>query len=263
MATRSFWSKLRLVLLTLLLVIVSLNTWLSRVRTTDWQEPLWVVIYPINADQRSDTQLYIDGLAEDHFDDIERFIDREASRYGIELDKPIEVYLSKPLMGRPPRPPENPSILDSVIWSLHLRYWSWKYDNWEGVTPDIRVYLRLYSPQNNQVLEHSLGLQKGMIGVVNGFASVDYQAQNNFVTVHEVLHTLGASDKYDFSNNQPHWPDGYADPYQVPLLPQYRAEVMGGRVPQDRYHSLIPTSLDQVVVGEKTAVEINWRPDFE
>lgn len=258
MAVRSIWSKLRLFILVLLLLVVSLNTYLSKVRTTDWNDTLWIVIYPINADERADTQVYLDVLQPEHFEEIERFFVREAERYGVVDVKPVEVKLAPPVAAQPPKPPRNPSILDSVIWSLSLRYWGWKNDSWEGADPDIKIYLRLFSPKNRQVLEHSLGLQKGMIGVVNGFASIDYQAQNNFVTVHETLHTLGASDKYRLETNQPIWPEGYADPHQAPLLPQYRAEVMGGRVPQTTSFSLIPNSLEQVVVGPETAAEINW-----
>lgn len=259
MAKRSFWGQLRLALLLLLLLIVALNSWLSRVRTTDWSEPLWVAIYPINADQRADTQLYIDSLQDDHFDEIERFFTREASRYGVVLENPIEVFVAPQVEGRPPSPPQNASIMDSVVWSLKLRYWSWNNDSWDQLTtPEIRVFLQLYSPKNHQVLQHSLGLQKGMIGVVNGFASVDYQAQNAFVTVHEIMHTLGATDKYDPLNNQPVWPEGYADPYQQPLFPQYRTEVMGGRAAQSKGYSLIPGNLQQVLVGPETAREVNW-----
>lgn len=258
MAQRSLWGKLRLVVLITVLIVVALNSWLSKVRTTDWQEPLWLVVYPINADNRSDTQLYIDALEKDHFDDIEVFMSREAKRYGIALDHPFEVYLAPPLEGDPPKPPENASILDSVLWSLKLRYWAWGNDNWDGPVPDIKVYLRLFSVKNRQVLEHSLGLQKGMIGVVNGFASIDYQAQNDFVIAHEVLHTLGASDKYDLDTNQPQWPDGYAEPSNVPLFPQSRAEIMGGRIPMDQHRSVMPETLLDVIVGERTASEINW-----
>ena len=259
MPHRSFWGRLRLILLILLLLIVSLNSFLSRVRSTDWQDSLWLVVYPINADQRADTQLYIDALQEDHFDDIEQFLSREAQRYGVTVEDPIRVFLAPEISEQPPLPQREISILQSVIWSLKLRFWAWQNDSWqEDIAPDIKIYLRLFSPHNRQVLEHSLGLQKGMIGVVNGFASVDYQAQNNFVTVHEIMHTLGASDKYEVGNNQPIWPEGYADPYQKPVLPQYRAEVMGGRVPQSKGFSLIPESLEQVVVGPKTAQEVNW-----
>lgn len=258
MSQRSLWGKLRLIFLIAVLIIVALNAWLSKVRTTDWQEPLWLIIYPINADRRSDTQLFINALEREHFEDIEIFINREAQRYGVKLERPIEVYLAPPVDGILPKPPKNASILESVLWSLQMRYWAWVHDSWEGPKPDIKVYLKLFSIQNTQVLEHSLGLQKGMIGVVNGFASIDYQAQNGFVITHELLHTLGASDKYDLSTNQPLWPHGYAVPDLEPLLPQSKAEIMGGRIPLNRIESVMPDSLKDVIVGEETAQEINW-----
>jgi hypothetical protein len=66
--------------------------------------------------------------------------------------------------------------------------------------------------------------------VVHAFASEKMAARNNVVIAHEMLHTLGASDKYDLSNGQPIFPDGYGDAQQQPLLPQQLAEIMGGRI---------------------------------
>ena len=43
---------------------------------------------------------------------------------------------------------------------------------------------------------------------------------NDMVIAHELLHTLGATDKYDPVNNAPRFPDGYGDPQQMPLYPQ-------------------------------------------
>lgn len=258
MAKRSSWGWIRLVVLLITLFVVALSTWLTQLRTTDWDRPLWVVIYPINADQDPQTQLYVDALLEEHFAEIESFMQTEAEHYEVAIEKPLEVHLAPPLSVQPPTPPKGGSPLKIVFWSLELRYWAWKNDNWQGPTPDIKVYLRLFSPRHHSVLEHSLGLQKGMIGVVNGFASVEYQAQNNFVTIHEILHTLGATDKYDLGNNQPIWPDGYAEPDLQPRFPQRQAELMGGRIPFSAEKSVMPESLEQVIIGPKTAQEINW-----
>ncbi len=259
MLTAATFRKLRIILLLVLLLVIALNTWLSIVRITDWKEPLWVVIYPINADGGVDTDLYIDALREEHFEDMELFLAREAQRYGITTTNPLEVKLAPAVDSQPPPVPTEPSIFQNVVWSLSMRYWSWQNDSWTGPAPDIRIYMRFFSPTNNHVLEHSLGLQKGMIGLVNGFASVDYQGRNNFVAVHELMHTLGASDKYDMANNFPLWPEGYAEPHKQPLLPQRKAEVMGGRIVVQKGFALMPKDLQQVVVGPQTAHEINWR----
>ncbi|SFG23131.1 hypothetical protein [Neptunomonas qingdaonensis] len=253
------YKTIRLVLLVILLLVVSLNTLLSKIRTTDWDKSLWVVVYPLNADGREDTQGYIDTLKETDFDDIESFFIKEARRYQVAIERPVEVMLAPQLNNHPPEPPDNPSLFDNIVWSLQMRYWSWRQDNWGGPDPDIKIYMRFFSPNNQQLLRHSLGLQKGLIGLVNGYADAEYQGQNNLIAAHELLHTLGANDKYDPETSWPLWPDGYADPTKVPLMPQLQAEIMGGRVQISPSIAIIPPSLEYVVVGSATAIEINWR----
>ncbi len=255
----SRWFRLlRIALLLITLFVVSMNAWLSSARIQSWNRPVWVVLYPINADGRTDTQAYINALSVEHFEEIELFLQRESTRYKLALTPVAKVYLSTPLSATPPEVTSTEGVLGSIIWSLKMRWWSWRNDNWQGPEPDVRIYLRYFSPRVNQVLSHSLGLQKGMIGLVNGFASVDYIATNNFVIAHELMHTFGASDKYNLDTNEPVYPDGFADPQQQPLLPQTRAEVMGGRVKVSPGWLLMPRSLEDVVVGDKTAEEIGW-----
>ena len=74
-----------------------------------------------------------------------------------------------------------------------------------------------------------MGLTKGLIGVVYAFAAPEMNGENNVVIAHELLHTLGATDKYRPADDAPRFPDGYGDPQQVPLYPQRTAELMAGR----------------------------------
>lgn len=78
------------------------------------------------------------------------------------------------------------------------------------------------------------------------------------VLAHELLHTLGATDKYAPSTNAPLYPDGYAAPEARPLLPQTKAELMAGRIPVEEQRAEIPESLSQVVIGMATSREIGW-----
>ena len=57
------------------------------------------------------------------------------------------------------------------------------------------------------------------------------RGSDDMVIAHELLHTLGATDKYDLRTNQPAHPDGFAEPDREPLYPQSFAELMGGRIP--------------------------------
>ena len=77
--------------------------------------------------------------------------------------------------------------------------------------------------------------------------------------MHELLHTFGATDKYDLSTGQPIYPIGYADPNQQPLYPQRQAELMAAYVPLSQNKSKMPDSLQQTRINEITAIELGWK----
>jgi hypothetical protein len=103
-----------------------------------------------------------------------------------------------------------------------------------------------------------LGLQKGQIGVVYAFAADWMTGANDVVIAHELLHTLGATDKYNAGDSSPRFPDGYGDPLQSPLFPQQTAELMAGRrmIAPNQWEQA--ENLDEVVIGAATAQEIRW-----
>jgi hypothetical protein len=144
-------------------------------------------------------------------------------------------------------------------WSLKLRYWVWKVEKQQSEPhADIKVFALYHDPKLVNSLPHSLGLQKGLIGVVHAFAATHMSESNNVVIAHEIMHTVGASDKYDSKSGQPIYPDGYAEPNLKPRYPQLKAEIMGGRIPLGEKDAQIPRSLKQVVVGQQTAIELDW-----
>ena len=51
------FKKIRIAILLYVLFMVAVGTWLTRVRSTDWNNSLWVKIYPINGDGRDDLLL--------------------------------------------------------------------------------------------------------------------------------------------------------------------------------------------------------------
>jgi hypothetical protein len=110
-------------------------------------------------------------------------------------------------------------------------------------------------------LEHSLGLQKGLIGVVHAFADPRQAQQNNIVIAHELLHTLGATDKYD-AEGKPLYPQGYADADLPQLMPRHAAEIMAGRYVNTAGRLVMAESLEQCEIGAQTAHEINVDEGF-
>ncbi len=78
-----------------------------------------------------------------------------------------------------------------------------------------------------------------------------------FVAAHELMHTLGAGDKYD-AVGRARVPDGLADPSRVPLYPQIAAEVMARNVALSPTRERPPETLAELAVGRATAREIGW-----
>lgn len=252
--------KLRIAALLFILFMVAATTWLTQWRSTDWSRSQWLVIYPINGDGRVGTAAYIDTLGEDSYGAIAEFLAREAEHYGLPLAQPIEIRLAPQVHSLPPAPPPSRQPLEVALWSLQLRWWAWRNDSYDG-PGNQQMFLVYHDPEHTERVDHSLGLQKGLIGVVHAYASERQAEQNNVIIAHELLHLFGATDKYDLASNQPIHPDGYAEPDKAPLHPQQFAEIMGGRVPLSPDKAEIPRHLLGVVVGEPTAREIRWIND--
>lgn len=252
------FKNIRLTLLLLILAYVGFDTLLSNARATDWKHPLRVVIYPINGDGSEASNNLIAKLNISQFDDIISRLKDDSALYGLNLSDPIQIQLANELKSHPPVLPKQRNTLNVMWWSLKLRYWSWKEDNHTGIKPQIRAYALFFDPKQYKGLTHSTGLKKAKIAIVQLFADKKHKQQNNFIILHELLHTLGATDKYDLSNNQPIFPYGYAEPKLTPLHPQQKAEIMGGRIALSETKAKIPASLAKALIGPKTAKEIGW-----
>lgn len=252
--------QLRILILLLTLFLVAASVWLQRVYSTAWDVPLLVALYPINADGSPRTAAYLDTLKGAQFESIERFFDEERREYGVALERPVRFTLAPILNDHPPKLARNPHVLQIMGWSLRLRWWAkFSVPRPPGPTPSIRLFLMYNEAHQDTVLPHSTALQNGLIGVVNLFADKAMNGSNDVVIAHELLHTLGATDKYELGTSLPSYPLGFAEPDQKPLYPQRFAELMGGRVPLTPTTAAIPDSLDFVVIGPATAVEISWK----
>ena len=259
MVSGQLFRQLRILFLLFILLLVASDAWLTGSRASDWDDALWVAIYPINADGGHVSGSYISQLDNNVFSPLEKFFSREAGRYGMKGKQLVNFRLGPEIKSLPPGQPTDGKVLSVVWWSLKLRFWAMRTGlGVDGPPADIRIYVIYHDPTRQSLLPHSLGLKEGLIGVVSAFASEAYAGRNNVVIAHEMLHTLGATDKYDKANNQPIHPHGYAQPGLDPLYPQHRAELMGGRIPLSSTRSDIPVSLQRTVIGRLTAAEINW-----
>lgn len=258
MSTRKLFKIVRIFILSLILIGVALGSWLTSKRSTDWEQPLWIAIYPINADNSQVTQRYIDELELQDFQSIEDFISEEAKEFNLSLNRPFSIKLAPQVKSLPPEPPHSGAMWEIIIWSLKLRYWAYQANTFQGPAPHIRIFVKYFDVKDRQPLAHSLGLQQGMLGIINAFAIRKMTDSNAVVITHEILHTLGATDKYDLSTGLPVYPLGYVETDRNPLYPQELAEIMAGKIPLSENKAAIPRGLHQVIIGQQTAREINW-----
>jgi len=253
------WKTIRIAVLLLVLVIVAGRTWLDRAETQSWQSPLWVGIYPLNGDGSASAQSYIADLSAAEFAGIATFFEREAHRFSVAVDEPIHIELYPQGKELPPQLDPNSGPLGVMGWSLKMRWFARHATQAPGRTPSrIRIFVLYHDPSSLQSVPDSHGLQKGLIGVVHAFAARSMAGSNNIVIAHELMHTLGATDKYKLDTGEPLYPIGFAEPDRQPLYPQPSAEIMAGRRALSATDSDMPSSLKDVVVGPATADEVRW-----
>ena len=253
------WRSVRIAILLVVLVIVAGGAWLDQHRTTGWQHTVWVGAFPVNADGSAAATDYITSLSAADLQPVSDFLASEAHRHGVTIDTPIGITLYPAPAQPPPELAADAGIFGRVLWSLRLRHYrAHAVGTIERSRPKIALFLLYHDPARTPVLPHSRGLQRGLMGVVQLFATRAQAAQNAIVTTHELLHTFGATDKYAPATDAPLFPDGYAEPERVPRFPQRYAEIMAGRVPLSPDRQQLPDDLSQTRVGPATAREIGW-----
>lgn len=255
------WKTLRILILLIILLIVWERTQLQKALTTSWNTQLDVVIYPINADGSTQASQHIEKLKQQHLESMQRFMSKQSQVYELWTDTPVNFRLDKSITEIPPLPPIGGSLLQTMSWSLKFRWWANKNKGTDAGLTQIQLYVLFYDPKAHPSLPHSTGLQKGLIGIVHAFADPSYNTQNNIITVHELLHTLGATDKYDLRTGLPIHPQGYAEPDKNPRHPQTKTEIMGGQRPVSETRSEMPDTFSTIIIGEQTAQEIGWVND--
>lgn len=249
-------SGLRVLILLIVLLLVLGLTIGERMWVRSWGGPLEVAVYPVAVDEASGD--FVSQLTDSDFQDIGSYLSEQArTRWQQPIPAP-QIELEAPIYQLPPSPPRTAGRLETIKFSLRLRWYAFHHTPFWRSLGRVRLFVLFHEPRDGEPLPHSLGMQKGLIGVVHVFASDEQHAQNQVVITHELLHALGATDKYDRDTNQPLYPIGYADPYAQPPLPQQQAEIMAGRIPMSTDKAVMPVGLEQTMIGYATAAEIGW-----
>lgn len=250
------------VLLVLLLAAAgwALGVHRRRDARTAWARPLEVAVVLV-ADggvPAADVETLRDALPR-----LEAWFAREHARYGSGgLDAPVRLRVLGPV--RPASPLPWPGEADG--WVARLRYAGRlaqalaPLDAQAGLVPravDARLYAVLGGGADGGAFAEGVGEAGGEVGLVRVAVGGDGATLALTALAHELLHCLGASDKYDGAGHA-RLPQGLADPARVPPLPQARAEVMVGEVPLAPGEGRLAEDLDEVAVGPATAAEVGW-----
>ena len=255
----SVFKLMRVVFLLSILFVIMASAWMTEKQMAAWERPILVTVYPIVADAETATGRFAGDIDMDDFGAVNRFFSRASQPYGFTVTPAFRFQLAPPSTEKPPPVPEQFNTAAIAWWSLKMRWWAWMRQWQDGlITPDIQMFVLFHSLNGNNEVGISVGMRKGRYGIVKAYAREALQPQNLVVFTHEMLHVLGATDKYVLSTGEPVYPHGFADPGQRPLFPQSNAEIMGGRIPLSSFSSTMPDSLEQCRIGRLTAEEIGF-----
>ena len=199
------WRRLRIAVLLLILLFVALNTYFDRVYSTDWNIPLRVAVYPINADGSAVTRaLHPAAVAPTRFPRIETFFEQEAKQYGLQMERPIRLTLAPPLSQSPPalEPDAGMTVRCAVEPADALSgRGEWTRRPGRRRTSSCSCCITILRSRPRSRIPSAC--RKDCSAVVHVFADAAHEGSNDTVIAHELLHTLGATDKYDLRTNQP------------------------------------------------------------
>ena len=258
--TRFFHVRVAILLTVLAVVLVfAASRWLRDRARASWKRPQRVafIVVPIGpVDGAPMAALAARKSA------LEEVLTRELHRYRASPDQPFEIMVRGPArLSESPPIPVGDGFFDLASYAFRRWQWTRGVDASIGLDSDAydsRIYVAVRAPVGKIESVEGVSDQGGHVGVVTvdlDASTVDWALG---VATHELMHTLGATDRYDLSTGHHLVPDGLADPAQKPRYPQHKAEVMarGVAVAPDAERPL--ATVEELSVGNVTATEIGW-----
>lgn len=250
----------------LMLALSAASLWASwtsarRDLRTAWKRPLdiAVVLLPQGDIPDADLDLLRSGIPR-----LERLLATEFARYRPERTLvPVVFTVSEPhrVERAPPVAPDGGGAWERARHAWELRRYFAPIHEALGLETsrfDARIYLVLREPRGERMrFVEGIGAKNGDVAIVRS----DLERESLDLTLlalgHELLHFLGATDKYD-PDGRAVAPRGLAEPDRKPLYPQQYAEIMVGEIPLSPRSGRVPDTLSQVRIGPVTAAEIGW-----
>jgi hypothetical protein len=231
----------------------------SRRARRDWDHTLSVAVVILQLSPLDEAAL---PALRDRGRTMEARLASELQRYRQGAPKPVVFSFFGPL-SIAQAPPQLGG--DGILERAEHAYAQWRYlrgiNVAAGVDPsvfDSRIYVTVRPAKTAApALVEGASEDGGRVGTVQvdlDAAMADFAL---IVITHELLHTLGATDKYDASGKV-QAPGGLAEPDAKPLYPQRFVEIMARNRPLSPTEEKAPDTIADVAVGPATAREIGW-----
>lgn len=234
----------------------------SRRARNDWDHTLVVAIALVRLEPLDDVDV---AALQKELPALQDRLSAELARYRPGAPHPFRFELRAPVDGSAPPPaPASDGPVDLAEYAYALSSYVDDIDKRAGIDPslyDVRIYVALRRPRKAEVtLAEGQSQQGGRIGIVQVELDTDAEGAHLplVVVAHELMHTLGGTDKYDPATGRSLVPLGLAEPDRVPLFPQRYAEIMSRNRPVSATEEKVPESFEEIAVGPATAREIGW-----
>lgn len=252
------------ILLFVLFVVIlyAIRDFRSRGARKNWDQTLEVALVVVRVEGTQTVDDAALAALRGRVGALETRLASEMTRYRAGSPPPFHFSVLGPVtVSSPPPTPSGDGPTDLAKQAIALAGWLRETDPRAGVVSDrydTRIYLAVRRPrsQDRSVIEGQ-SEEGGRVGVVEVELDDTMADLTLFVVTHELMHTLGASDKYD-ETGRSRAPDGLAEPNRSPLYPQRFAEVMARNVPVSPSSERVPETIDELAVGALTASEIGW-----
>lgn len=251
-----------LVLVTLLAIAAfwGLGRTRSRKARTEWRQPVIVAVFvsgDVGEEHVAALRESLEAIGDRLSAERARYLPgREGAPFAFNLHGPLH-----PARLPPSEPPEPSWIARALhaweLWRAERAVFE-KAPGFDPALADVRIHvLATRRRGDGPSSAEGIGAAGGEVGVVR----VSLDASEAFLAataaVHEALHCLGATDKYDAAGHAA-VPEGLAEPGLVPRYPQRFAEIMVGELPTGPASGRLPTGPAELAVGPETAAEIGW-----
>lgn len=262
------WKRYRQSVAVLILLVVAISA--AKIHYNDRRKLEWDRAYRvalIEVINVPDAQTKITPLSASGKEELAKTLNNwfsaEIARVHKSNNRPFRFEFLGPIVVDQPAPPLPKE--EEGWWqryketSSFIEYFTSRFPSTHNIKDfDIKVYLYLYydkSTDGSIEQEPSVATTRGRFGVV--FLPIGKQGfgRTTCLIAHELLHTVGATDKYT-NDRTTVYPEGYFLPQ--PRYPQQFAEIMALATPLAPGKEIDASNLDNCRIGQATATEIGW-----